>query len=141
LISSTAVIQLHNGVPVISLWPHPPPPTERKTYPSTPASIQFGHWELAPGQKLKKDTTEIEVMVYENACASGQAPDGRILEPFLVYDSSWVWIAFAIWSLPGAQTCENGPGVPYTVQLREPLGPRHLQDGARQTSYFAVAGR
>jgi hypothetical protein len=127
------VIQLHNGLPVISMWPvrTPTPPTQRATYPSTPSSIQFGRWELAHGENLTRNTTEIDVVVFEQACASGQSPEGRILEPFLAYSETGVSIAFAIWSLAGVQTCEPGPGVPYSVHLSEPLGRRHLQDGAR----------
>lgn len=127
------VVQLHNGMPVISMWPvrTPTPPARQATYPSTPASIQFGRWELAAGENLNRKTTEIHVVVFEKACASGLSPEGRILEPFIAYDERYVWIAFAAWSLAGVQTCEPGPGVPHTVQMRELLGRRHIEDGAR----------
>jgi hypothetical protein len=58
----------------------------------------------------------------------------------LAYDDSRVWIAFAIWSLPGAQTCVDGPGVPYTVELSQPVGRRALGDGARIIEGFFVTG-
>ena len=122
------IVLMHNHVPVLSLRPVPTSPSG--TYPSTPASIHFGRWELAHGENPTRDATEIHVVVFEQACASGQSPEGRILEPFLAYDDRYVWIAFAVWSLAGAQLCVEGPGVPYTVELREPLGRRHLQDGA-----------
>ncbi|MEO8698069.1 MAG: hypothetical protein ABI658_31515 [Acidimicrobiales bacterium] len=128
MVSASDVVQLHNGVPVISTWPVSTPPTEPMTYPSTPASIQFGRWEVAHHEHLTRDSTEIHVLVFERACSSGQSPEGRILEPFVAYDKATVWIEFGIWSLPGVQSCEPGPGVPYTVLLRDPLGRRHIEE-------------
>jgi hypothetical protein len=131
------VALLHNGNLIVNLPPVPTP--HPGTFPGTPSSIQFGRWELAHGEHPTRDATTIHVVVYEKACASGQSPEGRILEPFLAYDDRNVSIAFAIWSLAGAQTCVDGPGVPYTVELSQPLGRRHLEDGARILDYFFVA--
>jgi hypothetical protein len=130
MVSASQVLQLHNGGPVISVWPTstlPPTPT---MYPSTPSSIQFGHWDTVVNRgQLTRKSTEVTVVVREQACASGKSPEGRILEPFVAYDTRYVWVSFAIWSLPGVQSCERGPGVPYTVHLSQPLGRRALHDG------------
>jgi hypothetical protein len=86
MVSASDVVQIHNGVPVVSSWPVSTPPTGPVTYPSTPASIQFGRWEVAPGQQLRRKVSDFDVVVYEKACASGQSPDSRILQPFVAYD-------------------------------------------------------
>ncbi len=139
MISAREVIQLHDGVPVVSSGPHTVPPAAT-TFPSTPSTIQFGRWELPHFAHPGRDATEIQVTVFEKACASGHSPDGRILEPFVAYDSDSVWIAFGIWSLPGVQSCGRGPGVSYTVHLRQPLGRRQIHDGARIIEYSVFFG-
>ena len=94
-----------------------------------PPELGSAWWELAPHERPTSASTELDVVVYEQACASGQSPEGRIVGPEIEYDVGVVSITFHVTPLPGAGDCQLVPGVPMTVQLTEPLGDRRINDG------------
>jgi hypothetical protein len=86
-------------------------------------------WELAVHERPTAESTSLDVVVYERACASGQSPEGRIVGPEIEYGVGVVSITFHVQQLSGAGDCQMAPGVPTTVQLSEPLGDRRINDG------------
>lgn len=88
-----------------------------------------GEWELdSSAGEPTAESTRLSLLVTERACASGQAPDGRIREPFVREAEDWVGIGWAIEPLTGGQDCQGNPSVPVTVTLERPLGDRVLLD-------------
>jgi hypothetical protein len=87
-------------------------------------------WGLAPGQDIGPDTMTFDAIVTERGCASGQPADERIVGPDVFVIEDDVVVVFAVRPLPGAQTCQPNPSTRVTMALPEPLGERHLVDGA-----------
>ncbi len=92
--------------------------------------IEPARWELAPGQQLTRDVRTFEVLVTEQACASGQSPEGRIMPAAAIYLETSIIVIFGVRPLPGAQTCQGNPSLMVTLELDEPLGDRALLDGS-----------
>jgi hypothetical protein len=86
-------------------------------------------WELAPHERPTAESTELDLIVYERACAGGNSPDSRLREVGIDYTSDSVTITFKVTPLPGEGDCPVAPGAPYTVRLDTPLGDRRLVDG------------
>jgi hypothetical protein len=78
----------------------------------------------------QSSATTITALVSESTCAGGELAAGRISDPLVAYGDTTVTITFGVVPLGGAQTCPLPPPSPVTVQLREPLGDRQLQDGS-----------
>lgn len=92
--------------------------------------IEVAYWELAPGEQPGPDSRTLRVLVYEQACASGNSPEGRIVRAAVTYLEDSVIVILGTKPLPGPQMC-GGPHPPaeFSVELREPLGDRQLLDG------------
>ncbi len=87
-------------------------------------------WRLDPAfDRPTPESTEIHVLVTEQACVGGQAMGDRLLGPQVVETDSTVLVAFAAINPPGAHTCPGNPSTPVTVPLPSPLGDRQLRDG------------
>ena len=87
-------------------------------------------WRLDPDfDPPTTESTEIHVLVTEQACVGGQAMGDRLLGPQVVETDSTVLLAFAAINLPGAQACPGNPSTPVMVTLPSPLGDRHIRDG------------
>jgi hypothetical protein len=86
-------------------------------------------WQPADRAALTPQTTAIDVLVVEQACASGEAATGRITEPEIAYRDDAVVITLRVIPPAGGQTCPGNPDTPFTVKLDEPLGDRELFDG------------
>ncbi len=86
-------------------------------------------WELAPHERPTAESTELDLIVYERACAGGHGPGERLSEVGIDYASDSVTITFRVTPLAGEGDCLVAPGAPYTVQLDQPLGDRRLVDG------------
>ncbi|MES2209786.1 MAG: hypothetical protein V4515_06325 [Chloroflexota bacterium] len=98
---------------------------------SYPDGIGGATWSLDPGSPAPgPESREIHTLIVETACASGKSPEGRILDPLIVYGAASVLIAVAVRPRPGAQDCQGNPEVPLTIVLSEPLGDRVLLDGS-----------
>jgi hypothetical protein len=74
-------------------------------------------------------STELRVLVWERACASGNLATGRISAPAIDYGPSTVLVTVGVRPLAGAQRCQGNPGTPALFRLSEPLGSRTLLDG------------
>jgi hypothetical protein len=98
----------------------------------TPAleGVEPARWELAPGAQPHSDSRTLSVLVFEQACASGASPEGRIVAAAVIYLVDSVTVIFGTRPLPGPQTCQPGPPAEVSVELHEPLGSRELLDGS-----------
>jgi hypothetical protein len=76
------------------------------------------------------DATWVDLEVYERACASGQAANGRVevVEQELTADQ--LRLVIGVRPLGGAQTCPGNPPTPLRIELDEPLGDRTVVDAA-----------
>lgn len=72
----------------------------------------------------------LAILLVERACASGQAPVGRVLPPVILMDAESVTIVIGVRSAPGGQRCPSNPAFALRVDLPEPLGDRRLLDGS-----------
>jgi hypothetical protein len=79
----------------------------------------------APGP----EATTIAGFIRERACASGRSPEGRVLDPIVVYGEAAVLVAYAVAKRPGGQECPSNPPLEVVLELAEPLGERALLDG------------
>ncbi|HET9347173.1 MAG TPA: hypothetical protein VFO05_15890 [Candidatus Limnocylindrales bacterium] len=86
-------------------------------------------WWVDPAAgPLDPATTTIPALIRERECASGQSPEGRVVDPavFASEDAFLVnvWVRIA----PG--DCPSNPEFPIEISLPEPLGDRQLLDGS-----------
>ncbi len=88
-------------------------------------------WRLDPSFAPRPSSTEIPIVVREQACASGALATDR-MEVDVAYSASVVAIGITVKPLGGDQDCQ-GVETPYVVQLREPLGDRELVDANART--------
>jgi hypothetical protein len=79
----------------------------------------------APGS----EATTVAGFIRERSCASGRSPEGRVLEPLVVYGEAAILIAYAVQQRPGGQDCPSNPPFAVTLELAEPIGDRVLLDG------------
>lgn len=93
--------------------------------------IEAARWELAPGEQIDPETVSFEAQVFEQACASGASPEGRIVGPAVIPLEDSVLVILGTRPPPGPQTCITGPPATVRVQLPEPLRDRQLLDGSR----------
>jgi hypothetical protein len=83
-------------------------------------------WRLDPDfAEPTAESTEIHVLVTEQACASGSSPASRLVPPMVSYSSRELTIQMGVRGL-GMATCPGNPALPVTVVLPEPLGDRDL---------------
>lgn len=96
-----------------------------------PQSLNAVDWTLDPnGRPPSADSVEIDVLMTERECVSGQAIGDRLLEPEVVMTEDTVRIALAAEPPPGdAFDCQGNPETPYTVALPQPLGDREVVEG------------
>ncbi len=90
-----------------------------------------GSWWVDPAAPpLAAESTEIQALVFDAACSSGQSPEGRILEPDIFASDAAFLITVWVRRLPGGQDCQGSPPAPFEIVLPEPLGDRSLLDGS-----------
>ncbi|CAN5242777.1 hypothetical protein BH23ACT9_BH23ACT9_10260 [soil metagenome] len=87
-------------------------------------------WSLPPGTQPDPRATSVEVWVHEQACASGQPADGRVVVQDLDVTGSDVTVTLGIIPVAGGAGCPSNPPTPFTVELPEPLSDRQLIDGS-----------
>lgn len=110
------------------------PPTPEVGPPSPQPTFQEGVlrpglWVLAATERPTAQSTTLELVVHEAACASGEGPEGRIVGPDIDYAADAVTITFRVRERTGSQDCQGAPGASVAVALSEPLGTRVLVDG------------
>lgn len=94
------------------------------------ADVGVASWWVDPASgALSAETTVVPALLIERACASGQSPDGRVLEPVIEYGVDAVVVTISVTRRVGGQDCPGNPEFPLTITLREPLGERALLDG------------
>ncbi len=98
--------------------------------PDAGSDLHRASFRVAPDVELTPDLTEIEVLVTERACNSGEDASGRIEEPVVTLGAESVTVVFAVRPRGGAQECPSNPETPYVLVLAEPLGDRVLLDGS-----------
>ncbi|HET9521963.1 MAG TPA: hypothetical protein VFO73_13015 [Candidatus Limnocylindrales bacterium] len=87
-------------------------------------------WWVDPAAPPGPDATTISGLIRERACASGQSPEGRILQPAIFSSETAFLISVFVRQPAGAQDCPGNPAVPLEIALPEPLGQRRLLDGS-----------
>jgi hypothetical protein len=96
-----------------------------------PEGATAADWWVDPAAGVPgPEATTVAGFVRERACASGRSPEGRILDPLVLYTEAAVLVVYAIEDLPGGQDCQGNPAFPITLELAEPIGDRALLDGA-----------
>jgi hypothetical protein len=98
--------------------------------PDLPTGVGRARFRIAPGAAVEPDATEIEILVTEMACNSGQAARGRILPPHLILGAENVLVIVTVRARGGGQDCQSNPETPFLLELPEPLGHRLLLDGS-----------
>lgn len=93
--------------------------------------FEVATWELDPAFPLGPESRTLHLLVLEGACASGQSPEGRILDPIIGYEPDQITVEIRIRTMVNANCVGNAP-YSYTVQLDEPVGDRWLSVGGRR---------
>ena len=125
----TLVLVAACGSTTPSVAPSAPPSDQPSEAPSGNAGAATW-WVGSDLLPLAPGTTEIQGILVETACASGQSPEGRVNEPVIEYTPEAVTVTFTVVPPPGnAQDCPSNPEFPVTFTLSEPLGERALLDG------------
>lgn len=73
---------------------------------------------------------QLELQVYERACASGQSADGRVEIVEQELSDEQLSLVIGVQPQDGDQTCPGNPPTPLTIQLDEPLGERTVVDAS-----------
>lgn len=99
------------------------------------ADGDLGPADLTLAAEPSPDQTTIDLLVHEQACASGQSAEGRIelVEAEETDDQIRLRIAVRPYQPGGAATgvtCQGNPPTPFTVELTEPLGERQVLDAS-----------
>ena len=101
-------------------------------------------WWLDPAKpRPTESATTLDVLVQEQACASGQSGVDRIDPPSMELDDTTVTVRLDIRRRAGGQDCQAIAPFPFTVELPEPLGNRRLLgrlDAARSRCDAAARG-
>jgi protein-tyrosine phosphatase len=97
---------------------------------ATREGIRASSWRLDPTYELRPEDTELRLLMIEQAFASGQSAEGRMLAPDLYRDDEELVLRMFVTPRPGYQTATRNPETPVRVALSEPLGQRRLIDGA-----------
>jgi hypothetical protein len=92
--------------------------------------LGLAEFRVAPGTELRSDLQEIEVLVTERGCNSGEDARGRIVRPAIIADDETVTVLFGVVPRQGELACPSNPETPFTLRLPEPLGERRLLDGS-----------
>lgn len=86
--------------------------------------------DLALASQPDADATEIELEVYERACASGEAADGRVEVVKKELTDDALRLVVGVRPRGGDQTCPGNPATALTIDLDEPLGDRTIVDAS-----------
>jgi hypothetical protein len=99
--------------------------------PDVGPGLGIASFRVAPHEDLTADTVEIDVLVTERACNSGEDARGRVAEPAILAGPDAVTVIFAVRPRVAlAQSCPSNPETPVVLVLSEPLGDRELLDGS-----------
>ena len=100
--------------------------------PTLPDGVTYADWWLDPAAPVPTaTTTTLSLELMELSCTGGRSPEGRVLDPLVIYEERSILIAFAIRDLPGGHDCPGNPAYAYVLELTEPLGDRTLLDASK----------
>jgi hypothetical protein len=100
------------------------------TLRATRDGIRASSWRVDPTQEIQPEQTVLRLLVTEQAFASGQRADGRVLVPDVHAAPDELVLTMFVAPRPGYQTAMRNPETPVRVALAEPVGARRLIDGA-----------
>ena len=98
--------------------------------PEIPLGMNIATFRVAPGEALTAETTELDVLVTEVECNSGEDARGRVQEPTFIRSAESVTVIFTVVARPGGHDCQSNPATPIRLTLPEQLGDRVLLDGS-----------
>jgi len=101
-----------------------------RTLRATRDEIRASSWRLDPMHEPEPEETILRVLVTEQAFASGQRAEGRMLVPDLYMDENELVLTMFITPRPGFQSGSGNPETPARIALPDPVGQRQLIDGA-----------
>jgi hypothetical protein len=90
----------------------------------------IGQLALDPADEPTAAATSLALLVTERACASGQVPEGREVQPIVTESDETLKIVVLIEAPVGDQSCQGNPSFPLEVDLDQPLGDRTIIDVA-----------
>ncbi len=90
----------------------------------------LGPADLALAEHPDPEAEQIELEVYERACASGQSAEGRVEIVEQELSDEQLSLVVGVRPLDGAQDCPGNPPTPVTIELDEPLGDRMVVDAS-----------
>ena len=90
----------------------------------------LGPADLALAEHPSPEARQIELEVYERACASGQAADDRVEIVEQETSDEQLMLVVGVRPLDGDHTCPGNPPTPLTIHLDEPLGDRIVVDAS-----------
>jgi hypothetical protein len=97
--------------------------------PNLPQGVSLAKWRLDPAfPRPGPDDRTIHVLLTEQACASAQSPEGRVLPPTIITGPDRVTITILVRNTPGGADCPGNPEFATPIELEEPLGGRPLFD-------------
>jgi hypothetical protein len=88
------------------------------------------HWVTHPDQQPDPSSDQLNILINENNCASGEAPVGREIVPVVVADPDRITISVLVEPVEGDADCPSNPWHPITVDLPTPAGDRPMYDGS-----------
>lgn len=98
--------------------------------PEIPFGMNIATFRVAPGETLTPETTELDVLVTEVECNSGEDARGRVQEPAVIRSMESVTVIVTVVARSGGHDCQSNPPTPFRLVLPEPLGDRALLDGS-----------
>ncbi len=95
-----------------------------------PEGLNRVDMRLDPESPPSPDSTTIDLLVTEAACASGREMGDALQGPQVVENDTSVLVAFAAIRLAArAVNCQGNPSTPVSIKLSQPLGQRTIYDG------------
>ena len=96
--------------------------------PEVRAGLQLAMFRVAPGQELTPETRDVQVLVVELGCNSGEDARGRVRVDRILPGESSVTVVIGTVPREGSHDCQDNPETPFVLELPEPLGDRVLLD-------------
>lgn len=90
----------------------------------------LGDADLTLADTPSPGDTSVDLLVHEQACASGQTAEGRIELVDLTEMTDQVQLRIGVRPAEGDRTCQSNPPTPFTVELSDPLGDRDIVDAS-----------
>ena len=95
--------------------------------PAQEQAAPLAEWVLA--QQPKPDDMTLQLVVQEQSCSGGRAPDGRIVTE-MESEANRILVTVRVEPLEEGGTCSPNPPTAHTVRLDEPVGERAVLDAA-----------